>query len=154
VAVALTALLAPYASAASTIILQAGERAVVKSIELDVGDQVDYSWDATGLVEFRIRNEDFDFTALQLTDTSRSGTFTAPWAGTYTFRFENQQDYTVTLTYSIAQGNLVLILAAVGSVIAIVVVALLAAWYLSRRKRQMMPPPPYMPPPYTPPPRP
>lgn len=155
-AMALTALLVPSVSAATTIVLQPGQQVTVASFSLGVGEDVDYWWDASGLVELRVRNEDFDIT-VELTNTAFSGTFTAFLPGTYTFRFENVQEnptYAVTLTYSVGQSNFLLIAAAIGVVAALAVFGVLLAWYLGRRRRQMIPPPPYAPPPYTPPPQP
>jgi len=119
----------------------------VVNYSLDKGDEVDYSYTATGAVEFIISCY-FAFempfpqpiqVLLVIEETSASGTFTAPYdnipsngSWVYRFGFKNLENSAVTVQYDIhrpwitSELMILLVFLTLGSILIVVFIAMMA----------------------------
>lgn len=134
------------AAESGTVTILPGGRQDVLTLTLGSGETVDYSWTATGSVEFTIKRAVTD--ELVSTGQVGSGSFTAPSDGTYVFTFRNRTPTTTSVTWSVdrraVSAGLWIFVALLAVLAALVAIGL---WQRARRRRPWGPMPPQPPPP-------
>ena len=150
VALLLSPALAGFAAAeAATVTIPLGRRVDVLTLSLRAGEGIDFAWSsAQGPVRFRVERSSDGVDIFTQSGQIGQGTVPIPIDGVHVFSFQNENLFSVTLTWSINRRPDIVPWLIVGFAVVLIGVAVLAI--LSERRRRMgwahLPPQPPMPP--------
>jgi len=150
VALLLSPLFAGFAAAeAGTVTITLGRRVDVLTLSLRAGEGIDFAWSsAQGPVRFRVERSSDGADIFTQSGQIGQGTVPIPSDDRYVFSFQNENLFSVTLTWSITRRPDIVPWLIVGFAVVLVILGVLAI--LSERRRRMgwanLPPQSPMPP--------